>query len=61
LRLEITTLAPSFASSSAEERPMPRLEPVDDGDLAGEIERGVFQNDLPDFFFAITKSRHARA
>src|ERR1700687_5231554 len=27
LRLEITTLAPSFASSSAEERPMPRLEP----------------------------------
>jgi hypothetical protein len=28
LRLEITTLAPSFASSSAEERPMPRLEPV---------------------------------
>ena len=28
VRLEITTLAPSFASSSAEERPMPRLEPV---------------------------------
>src|SRR5258705_10973111 len=28
LRLEITTFAPSFASSSAEERPMPRLEPV---------------------------------
>src|ERR1700709_1206522 len=28
LRLEITTLAPSFASSSAEDRPMPRLEPV---------------------------------
>src|ERR1700751_4392448 len=28
LRLEITTLAPSRASSSAEERPMPRLEPV---------------------------------
>src|SRR5438270_10659004 len=28
LRLEITTLAPSFAKSSAEERPMPRLEPV---------------------------------
>src|SRR4051812_29104274 len=28
LRLEITTLAPSFASNSAEERPMPRLEPV---------------------------------
>src|SRR3954453_12181336 len=28
LRLEITTLAPSFASSSAEERPMPRLGPV---------------------------------
>src|SRR5438445_12556628 len=28
LRLETTTLAPSFASSSAEERPMPRLEPV---------------------------------
>src|SRR4051794_5409202 len=28
LRLEITTLAPSLASSSAEERPMPRLEPV---------------------------------
>src|SRR3954463_3937512 len=28
LRLEITTLAPSFANSSAEERPMPRLEPV---------------------------------
>src|SRR6478672_2794231 len=28
LRLEITTLAPSFARSSAEERPMPRLEPV---------------------------------
>ena len=28
LRLEITTLAPSFAISSAEERPMPRLEPV---------------------------------
>src|SRR6516162_10183819 len=28
LRLEITTLAPSCASSSAEERPMPRLEPV---------------------------------
>src|SRR3954452_17089461 len=27
LRLEITTLAPSLASSSAEERPMPRLEP----------------------------------
>src|SRR3954465_4541794 len=26
--LEITTLAPSFANSSAEERPMPRLEPV---------------------------------
>jgi hypothetical protein len=28
LRLEITTLAPSCASSSAEARPMPRLEPV---------------------------------
>src|SRR5207302_6837318 len=28
LRLEITTFAPSFASNSAEERPMPRLEPV---------------------------------
>src|ERR1700704_2331501 len=28
LRDEITTLAPSFANSSAEERPMPRLEPV---------------------------------
>src|SRR4051794_9562270 len=28
LRLEITTFAPSFANSSAEERPMPRLEPV---------------------------------
>src|SRR3954452_15324673 len=28
LRLEITTLAPSLARSSAEERPMPRLEPV---------------------------------
>src|ERR1700761_348013 len=28
LRLEITTLAPSFARSSADERPMPRLEPV---------------------------------
>src|SRR5580704_6855820 len=28
LRLEITTLAPSRASNSAEERPMPRLEPV---------------------------------
>src|SRR3954452_3314158 len=28
LREETTTLAPSFASSSAEERPMPRLEPV---------------------------------
>src|SRR6267154_1604181 len=28
LRLEITTLAPSLAISSAEERPMPRLEPV---------------------------------
>src|SRR3954465_9001810 len=28
LRLEITTFAPSFASSSAEDRPMPRLEPV---------------------------------
>src|ERR1700733_5533578 len=27
LRLEITTFAPSFARSSAEERPMPRLEP----------------------------------
>src|SRR6478752_163722 len=28
LRLEITTFAPSFANSSADERPMPRLEPV---------------------------------
>src|SRR6202012_2860235 len=28
LREEITTLAPSLASSSAEARPMPRLEPV---------------------------------
>src|SRR6202171_651058 len=28
LRLEITPLAPSFASNSAEDRPMPRLEPV---------------------------------
>src|SRR5487761_2604013 len=28
LRLEITTLAPSLANSSAEDRPMPRLEPV---------------------------------
>src|SRR5690348_4227891 len=28
LRLETTTLAPSCASSSAEARPMPRLEPV---------------------------------
>src|SRR3954452_17743324 len=28
LRLEITTFAPSLASSSAEERPMPRLGPV---------------------------------
>src|ERR1700678_3319616 len=28
LREEITTLAPSFASNSADERPMPRLEPV---------------------------------
>src|SRR5215213_7362260 len=28
LRLEIATLAPSLASSSADDRPMPRLEPV---------------------------------
>src|SRR6478736_1844842 len=28
LREETTTLAPSFASSSADERPIPRLEPV---------------------------------
>src|ERR1700684_4458905 len=28
LREEITTFAPSLASSSADERPMPRLEPV---------------------------------
>src|SRR5580704_2104897 len=28
LREEITTLAPSLASNSADERPMPRLEPV---------------------------------
>ena len=28
LREETTTLAPNLASSSAEERPMPRLEPV---------------------------------
>src|SRR5258708_33054406 len=28
LRVETTTLAGSFASNSAEERPMPRLEPV---------------------------------
>src|SRR5579871_2974690 len=28
LREEITTFAPNLASSSAEERPMPRLEPV---------------------------------
>src|SRR3954453_23239056 len=28
LREETTTLAPSFARSSAEERPMPRVEPV---------------------------------
>src|SRR6476646_4959268 len=28
LRLETTTFAPSLASRSAEERPMPRLEPV---------------------------------
>src|SRR5579863_4970986 len=28
LREEITTLAPSLASSSADERPMPRLDPV---------------------------------
>src|SRR6516165_9066045 len=28
LRLEITTFAPSLARSSADERPMPRLEPV---------------------------------
>src|SRR5436305_7824321 len=28
LRDDTTTLAPSLASSSAEERPMPRLEPV---------------------------------
>src|SRR6476619_2931885 len=41
LRLEITTLAPSFASSSAEERPMPRLEPVTTATVP-ERSNGVF-------------------
>src|SRR4030081_1762285 len=41
LRLEITTLAPSFASNSAEERPMPRLQPGVTGTLPGGS-NGVF-------------------
>src|SRR6202140_3491814 len=42
LRLEITTLAPSFASSSAEERPMPRLEPVMTATLPARSNGGDF-------------------
>ena len=44
LRLEITTLAPSFASNSADERPMPRLEPVMTATLPVRS-NGVFFND----------------
>src|ERR1700749_3842501 len=42
LRLEITTLAPSLASSSAEERPMPRLEPVTTATFPVRSNGGVF-------------------
>src|SRR3954471_12265116 len=42
LRLEITTLAPSFASNSAEERPMPRLEPVMTATLPVRSDGGFF-------------------
>src|SRR4029079_11602474 len=42
LRREITTLAPSFASSSADERPMPRLEPVMTATLPGRSNGGFF-------------------
>src|ERR1700684_3529158 len=42
LRLEITTLAPSRASSSAEERPMPRLGAVTAGALPGGSDGGFF-------------------
>src|ERR1700761_8297232 len=42
LRLEITTLAPSLAISSAEARPMPRLEPVMTATLPVRSNGGFF-------------------
>src|SRR4051812_11642530 len=50
LRLEITTLAPSLASSSADERPMPRLEPVTTATLPVRS-NGVFFIFLPPCYF----------
>src|SRR3954453_3125925 len=49
LRLEITTLAPSFASNSAEERPMPRLEPGMTATLPVRSNGVFFICFLPDF------------
>src|ERR1700709_2481802 len=42
LRVEIPPLAPSFANSSAEERPMPRLEPVMTATLPVRSNGGFF-------------------
>src|SRR5579872_2409628 len=62
LREEITTLAPSFASSSAEARPMPRLEPVMTATWPVRSNGVVFTALLPFALFVLRfLHRHARA
>src|SRR5258705_4063812 len=62
LRLEITTLAPSLASSSAEERPMPRLEPVMTATLPVRSNGLPFTARTPFFVIRLLLSlRHGRA
>src|SRR5580704_12116797 len=55
LREEITTLAPSFASNSAEERPMPRLEPVMTATWPVRSNGVFFTEVLPLLFFRLSR------
>src|SRR6185369_600235 len=61
LRLEITTLAPSFAKSSAEERPMPRLEPVTTATVPVRSNGVFFMTHSFVLFVLRFLHRHARA
>src|ERR1700710_777367 len=56
LRLEITTLAPSLASNSADERPMPRLEPVTTATLPVRSNGVPFTIRTPFLFLVVSQS-----